>query len=131
MEFIGENGVAAPRLKDAGLPMARMRQAYTGGRATAWSCGSMSSLHLPTCSCPLSSPHCTLIVPPHLSYHVCCPAPSLPPWPADMVVMVRQLYQRCRLVHADLSGVCGVQRAVVVATAQRQPQPVQETSLPS
>ena len=23
-----------------------------------------------------------------------------------MVVMVRQLYQRCRLVHADLSGVC-------------------------
>jgi hypothetical protein len=53
--------VAAPRLKDAGLPMARMRQAYTGGRATAWNCGSTSSLHLPTCSCPLSSPHCTLI----------------------------------------------------------------------
>lgn len=50
MEFLGEGGVAAPRLKDAGLPPARMRQAYT-----------------------------------------------------EMVVMIRQLYQKCRLVHADLS----------------------------
>ncbi|KAL4432421.1 hypothetical protein ABPG77_001720 [Micractinium sp. CCAP 211/92] len=50
MEFLGGNGVAAPRLKDAGLPPARMRQAYT-----------------------------------------------------EMVVMIRQLYQKCRLVHADLS----------------------------
>lgn len=32
MEFLGKDGVAAPRLKDAGLPPARMRQAYTGGR---------------------------------------------------------------------------------------------------
>lgn len=30
MEFLGKDGVAAPRLKDAGLPPARMRQAYTG-----------------------------------------------------------------------------------------------------
>eukprot|EP00887_Chlorella_sp_A99_P005225 scaffold1.g5225.t1 len=50
MEFLGEGGVAAPRLKDAGLPPARLHQAYT-----------------------------------------------------EMVVMVRALYQRCRLVHADLS----------------------------
>ncbi|KAI7837741.1 hypothetical protein COHA_008463 [Chlorella ohadii] len=50
MEFIGENGVAAPRLKDAGLPPSRMRQAYT-----------------------------------------------------EMLVMLRNLYQKCRLVHADLS----------------------------
>ncbi|KAL4430675.1 hypothetical protein ABPG75_005931 [Micractinium tetrahymenae] len=50
MEFLGEGGVAAPRLKDAGLPPARMRQAYT-----------------------------------------------------EMVIMIRQLYQKCRLVHADLS----------------------------
>jgi len=50
MEFLGENGVAAPRLRDAGLPPARLRQAYT-----------------------------------------------------EMVHIVRNLYQRCRLVHADLS----------------------------
>uniref|UniRef100_A0A7S3QT89 Serine/threonine-protein kinase RIO1 n=1 Tax=Dunaliella tertiolecta TaxID=3047 RepID=A0A7S3QT89_DUNTE len=29
MEFIGEDGVAAPRLRDADLPPARLRQAYT------------------------------------------------------------------------------------------------------
>lgn len=28
MEFIGEDGVAAPRLKDAGLPPPQMRAAY-------------------------------------------------------------------------------------------------------
>ncbi|PSC75250.1 serine threonine-kinase RIO1-like [Micractinium conductrix] len=50
MEFLGENGVAAPRLKDAGLPPPRMRQAYT-----------------------------------------------------EMLIMLRTLYQKCRLVHADLS----------------------------
>lgn len=51
MEFLGEGGVAAPRLKDAGLPPPRMRQAYT-----------------------------------------------------EMILMLRALYQKCRLVHADLSG---------------------------
>lgn len=51
MEFVGEGGVAAPRLKDAGLPPSRMRQAYT-----------------------------------------------------EMLCMLRALYQKCRLVHADLSG---------------------------
>lgn len=43
--------MAAPRLKDAGLPPPRMRLAYT-----------------------------------------------------EMVLMLRALYQKCRLVHADLSG---------------------------
>ena len=33
MEFLGADGVAAPRLKDAGLPLARLRSAYTGARA--------------------------------------------------------------------------------------------------
>jgi RIO kinase 1 len=50
MEFLGTNGVAAPRLKDAGLPPPRMRRAYT-----------------------------------------------------EVVLLVRNLYQKCRLVHADLS----------------------------
>ena len=50
MEFLGESGVAAPRLKDANLPMTRLRQAY-----------------------------------------------------AEIVMIVRNLYQKCRLVHADLS----------------------------
>lgn len=50
MDFIGEGGVAAPRLKDAGLPLQRLREAYT-----------------------------------------------------EIVVTVRNLYQKCRLVHADLS----------------------------
>ena len=50
MEFLGKNGVAAPRLKDAGLPPQRMRRAYT-----------------------------------------------------EVVLLVRALYQKCRLVHADLS----------------------------
>lgn len=50
MEFLGKDGVAAPRLKDAGLPPARMRRAYT-----------------------------------------------------EVVLIVRMLYQKCRLVHADLS----------------------------
>jgi len=50
MEFIGEEGVAAPRLRDAGLPPQRLRTAYT-----------------------------------------------------EMVLIVRTLYQKCRLVHADLS----------------------------
>ena len=46
--------MAAPRLKDAGLPPSRMRQAYT-----------------------------------------------------EMLVMLRNMYQKCRLVHADLSGARG------------------------
>ncbi|KAL4859577.1 Serine/threonine-protein kinase RIO1 [Chlorella vulgaris] len=50
MEFLGTDGVAAPRLKDAGLPPARLRQAYT-----------------------------------------------------EMLVMMRTMYQKCHLVHADLS----------------------------
>lgn len=50
MEFVGEDGVAAPRLRDAGLPLTKMRECYT-----------------------------------------------------DMVLIVRKLYQECRLVHADLS----------------------------
>jgi len=50
MDFIGEDGVAAPRLRDADLPLPRLRAAYT-----------------------------------------------------EMVVIVRTLYQKCRLVHADLS----------------------------
>ncbi len=31
MEYLGRDGVAAPRLRDAGLPPPRLRQAYTGG----------------------------------------------------------------------------------------------------
>lgn len=50
MEFIGDGGVAAPRLRDAGLPLPRLRGAYT-----------------------------------------------------EMLLIVRKLYQQCRLVHADLS----------------------------
>ena len=50
MEFLGTDGVAAPRLKDAGLPLQRMRRAYT-----------------------------------------------------EVVILVRAMYQKCRLVHADLS----------------------------
>ena len=50
MEFLGKEGVAAPRLKDAGLPPSRLRRAYT-----------------------------------------------------ECVLLVRNLYQKCRLVHADLS----------------------------
>lgn len=50
MEFIGEGGVAAPRLKDAGLSQTKMCEAYS-----------------------------------------------------QMVVVVRTLYQKCHLVHADLS----------------------------
>ncbi len=50
MEFVGEDAVAAPRLRDAGLPLERLRSAYT-----------------------------------------------------EMVLIVRNLYQRCKLVHADLS----------------------------
>lgn len=46
----GEDGVAAPRLRDADLPLPRLRAAYT-----------------------------------------------------EMVCVVRALYQKCRLVHADLS----------------------------
>lgn len=50
MQFLGSGGVAAPRLRDAGLPPARMRQAY-----------------------------------------------------GEMVLLIRTMYQKCRLVHADLS----------------------------
>ena len=50
MEFIGSDGVAAPRLKDAGLPLAKLCSAYY-----------------------------------------------------QLVRIVRQLYQQCRLVHCDLS----------------------------
>ncbi|KAG2443598.1 hypothetical protein HXX76_001949 [Chlamydomonas incerta] len=50
MEFIGEDGVAAPRLRDAGLPQPRLRTAYT-----------------------------------------------------EMLLVMRNLFQKCRLVHADLS----------------------------
>jgi RIO kinase 1 len=50
MEFLGSDGVAAPRLKDANLPPPRMRRAYT-----------------------------------------------------EVILLVRSLYQKCRLVHADLS----------------------------
>jgi RIO kinase 1 len=50
MEFLGTDGVAAPRLKDANLPPPRMRRAYT-----------------------------------------------------EVILLVRNLYQKCRLVHADLS----------------------------
>ena len=50
MEFIGDDGVAAPRLRDAGLPPDRMRSLYT-----------------------------------------------------EMIVIIRTLYQTCRLVHGDLS----------------------------
>ncbi|GFR47397.1 hypothetical protein Agub_g9114, partial [Astrephomene gubernaculifera] len=50
MEFIGEDGVAAPRLRDAGLPLPRLRTAYT-----------------------------------------------------EMLMVLRNLFQKCRLVHADLS----------------------------
>ncbi|GLC41017.1 hypothetical protein PLESTM_001146700 [Pleodorina starrii] len=50
MEFIGEDGVAAPRLRDAGLPLQRLRTAYT-----------------------------------------------------EMLLVLRNLFQKCRLVHADLS----------------------------
>lgn len=46
----GEDGVAAPRLRDAGLPLPRLRAAYT-----------------------------------------------------EMLLVLRNLYQKCRLVHADLS----------------------------
>lgn len=50
MEFVGEAGVAAPRLRDAGLPPQRLRAAYT-----------------------------------------------------EMLLVIRNLYQKCHLVHADLS----------------------------
>lgn len=50
MEFLGQGGIAAPRLKDAHLPAPRMRRAYT-----------------------------------------------------EVVLLVRALYHKCRLVHADLS----------------------------
>ncbi|PNW73992.1 hypothetical protein CHLRE_13g580900v5 [Chlamydomonas reinhardtii] len=50
MEFIGDDGVAAPRLRDAGLPQPRLRTAYT-----------------------------------------------------EMLLVMRKLFQKCRLVHADLS----------------------------
>lgn len=50
MEFLGNAGTAAPRLKDAGLPPARMRRAYT-----------------------------------------------------EVILILRTLYQKCRLVHADFS----------------------------
>jgi RIO kinase 1 len=50
MDFLGNDGVAAPRLKDANLPPPRMRRAYT-----------------------------------------------------EVILLVRSLYQKCRLVHADLS----------------------------
>ena len=50
VQFIGEDGQAAPRLKDAGLPPEKMRSCYT-----------------------------------------------------EMVVIVRTLFQTCKLVHADLS----------------------------
>ncbi|KAG1667555.1 hypothetical protein FOA52_014635 [Chlamydomonas sp. UWO 241] len=50
MEFIGEDGVAAPRLRDARIPPDRMRSVYT-----------------------------------------------------EMLLIVRTLYQTCKLVHADLS----------------------------
>ena len=50
MEFLGKNGVASPRLKDAGLPPARMRRAYT-----------------------------------------------------EVILLLRNMYHRCRLVHADFS----------------------------
>ena len=51
MEFLGEGGVAAPRLKDAGLSKPRMRQAYTGAApacclpAPVNACLSDSQLH--------------------------------------------------------------------------------------
>lgn len=50
MEFIGEGGVAAPRLRDAGLPLPLLRSAYV-----------------------------------------------------ELIVIMRKLFQKCRLVHADLS----------------------------
>lgn len=50
MQFIGEDGIAAPRLRDAGLPLQRLRTAYT-----------------------------------------------------EILLVLRNLYQKCRLVHADLS----------------------------
>ncbi|MEW5300878.1 MAG: hypothetical protein WDW36_003774 [Sanguina aurantia] len=50
MEFLGEDGVAAPRLKDAGLPLQRMRTAY-----------------------------------------------------CELLLVMRALYQTCKLVHGDLS----------------------------
>jgi RIO kinase 1 len=50
MEFLGKGGVASPRLKDAGLPPARMRRAYT-----------------------------------------------------EVILLLRSMYHKCRLVHADFS----------------------------
>lgn len=50
MEFIGEGGVAAPRLRDAGLPLPVLRTCYV-----------------------------------------------------DLMLVMRKLFQQCRLVHADLS----------------------------
>ncbi len=50
MEFLGVDGTASPRLKDAGLAPARMRRAYT-----------------------------------------------------EVVILLRSMYQKCRLVHADFS----------------------------
>lgn len=50
MEFLGIGGTAAPRLKDAGLPPARMRRAYT-----------------------------------------------------EVILILRSMYQKCKLVHADFS----------------------------
>ena len=97
MEFIGENGVAAPRLKDAGLPPSRMRQAYTGG-AGAWRWWGWSAARLAdgSSTCILPTPHATFSTPPL--------TPLDPAHAAEMLVMLRNLYQKCRLVHADLSG---------------------------
>lgn len=94
MEFIGENGTAAPRLKDAGLPPSRMRQAYTGATGALWSMAaapaSRGGLGVTR---GWASSHDILTLP---------PMHDLPS--AEMLLMVRNLYQKCRLVHADLSG---------------------------
>ena len=98
MEFLGENGVAAPRLKDAGLPPPRMRQAYTGGDGVAGLAG-------------MGGAHQVLPLAAHASGSALQgpskprPAPARPaPSCTEMLIMLRTLYQKCRLVHADLSG---------------------------
>lgn len=48
--------------------------------------------------------HARMLLPHHTRTAMHPTQPPSPALPADMVVMVRTLYQKCRLVHADLSG---------------------------
>ncbi len=108
MEFIGENGVAAPRLKDAGLPPSRMRQAYTG--AARMLCWGARACRVPvgrTAQRQLVDAHAMdpAQLPLSIAYHASHSSQlSVCFVLAEMLVMLRNLYQKCRLVHADLSG---------------------------